>query len=97
MNNKIVLKTKDGKVIFKGNILDIPIKKDYIIQKSIEIFNDDDPCIIHKSFVIKKVVDELLNHTNLKNKNQINVSDFKEYFHFLDIKEPDCVISLGDE
>jgi hypothetical protein len=45
--------TKKGTTIYEGNILDIPIKEDAIIKKSIEVFGDDDPCIIHQSFVIK--------------------------------------------
>ena len=45
--------TKKGKIIYEGNILDIPIKEEAIIKKSIEVFGDEDPCIIHQSFVIK--------------------------------------------
>lgn len=59
MNKKIIVKLAD-KVLYNGNILDIPIKKELIVAKSIEIFADDDPCIIHKSYVIKEFVDEFL-------------------------------------
>ncbi len=84
MKNKIVVKRFD-EVIFNGDILDIPIKEDYIIKKSIEIFDDDDPCIIHKSFVIKQVVDDLLDQIDRKHNCEIKLSDFKDKLTYLDI------------
>lgn len=46
--------------VFNGRMSDIPIKPRAIKQKSIELFDDDDPCIIHQSYVIKEYVDVLL-------------------------------------
>lgn len=54
MNEKIIIKDYDETVIYSGPILDMPIKEEYIIKKSIDIFDDEDPCIIHKSYAIKK-------------------------------------------
>jgi hypothetical protein len=48
-----------GKVLFKGKLMDIPMKDEAIIKRSIEVFDDDDPCIIHRSFVVKQFADEL--------------------------------------
>lgn len=72
-------------IIFNGNILDIPIKENYIIKKSIEIFDDDDPCIIHKSFVVKQVVDDLLKQINRKFNCEIKLTDFKDKLYYLDL------------
>jgi hypothetical protein len=49
----------EGKLLFKGKLLDIPMKETAIINRSIEVFDDDDPCIIHRSFVVKQYADEL--------------------------------------
>lgn len=84
MKNKIVVKQFD-EIIFNGNILDIPIKENYIIKKSIEIFDDDDPCIIHKSFVVKQVVDDLLKQINRKFNCEIKLIDFKDKLYYLDL------------
>jgi len=74
---------RNDEVIYQGNILDMPIKSDCIIKKSIELFDDDDPCIIHKSFVIKKYVDEFLKLTDLKNQGQVKLGDFVERLAFI--------------
>ena len=97
MNYKIIVKSLDDKILYKGKLLDIPIKESYVIEKSIEIFDDDDPCIIHKSFVIKKVVDDLLKQTKLKEKLTIRFDEYKDTLHFLDFHETNYLISLGDE
>lgn len=57
---KRITVTLNNQVLFRGNILDVPIKDEWIIQKSLELFADDDPCIIHKSYCIKHFADELL-------------------------------------
>lgn len=96
MNNKIIIKTLDGNILFNGNILDIPIKEDYIIKKSIEIFDDDDPCIIHKSFVIKKIVEELLEIIN-NDGNEIKLIDYKNKISFLNIDNYDeCILYISE-
>ncbi len=87
-----VIIKKDNEIIFQGKILDIPIKNEYIIKKSIEVFDDDDPCIIHKSYVVKQLVDELLTITNLKVKKELNLSPYKEQLAFLDFSVDNCII-----
>lgn len=91
MKQEIIIKNSKNEIIFQGNILDIPIKEDYIIQKSIEIFDDDDPCIIHKSFVIKKVVDDLLD--KLPKEENIKLKAVSD-IDFLDCDIADCSLTL---
>lgn len=59
MKQKVLLRHGDT-VLYKGRISDLPVKHDAIIKRSIELFDDDDPCIIHQSYVIKEYVDLLL-------------------------------------
>lgn len=37
-------------------LVEIPIIESVIIEKSIEFFSDPDPCFIHRSAVVKRVV-----------------------------------------
>jgi hypothetical protein len=78
-----------GKEIYKGKIENMPIKEDYILNESINLFMDDDPCIIHRSLIIKKFlmkfIDELKKistsgEINLKliNPNIINQFDIEQ-------------------
>lgn len=82
---------RNNNLVYAGNILDIPIKKEYIIKKSIEVFDDDDPCIIHQSYVIKMFVDELLEKTNLKILGKVDLTSFTE-LDFLDFNLEGSVI-----
>jgi len=59
MNERIVIK-RFNEVIYDGKILEMPMKESAIIEKSVEVFGDADPCIIHRSFVKKDLVQELL-------------------------------------
>lgn len=53
-----------GQVIFQGRITSLPLKEDKIIKKSIEMFNDSDPCIIHKTYVMKKIILDIDDYLN---------------------------------
>ncbi|MFA7055272.1 MAG: hypothetical protein WC134_01965 [Acholeplasmataceae bacterium] len=56
---KIIIKDELGKVLFKGPLLNLTFKKDAIKRTCIELFNDDDPCIIHESYAIQKLSDDI--------------------------------------
>lgn len=58
MNIKIEV-FKNGTSIFKGKLLTLPFKEDEIVQKSIELFGDDEPCVIHQSYVIRGFASEI--------------------------------------
>lgn len=46
------------------SFLNLPIKREKVIEESVKIFNDDDPCVIHYTHCNKKICFELLE--NLK-------------------------------
>ncbi len=92
-----VLIKKNDEIIFQGKLLDIPIKNEYIIQKSIEVFDDDDPCIIHKSYVVKQFVDDLVTLTNLKNEKQVHLNFYRDKIAYLDFELDDCIVYYEDE
>lgn len=94
----ITLTGKDGKVIFQGKLASLPLKEEKIIDKSIELFNDGDPCIIHKTYAMKKVmldIDDYLNTLLLHEETKLSWSEVpKEVKHSVDIKEEIEVLSV---
>ncbi|MGS0973045.1 MAG: hypothetical protein ACVCEJ_07420 [Candidatus Izemoplasmataceae bacterium] len=90
MANKVRI-TKNGHVIYEGNILDIPIKEDAIIKKSIEVFGDEDPCIIHQSFVIKEYTNQLLDHLKETPDHCLEKEKLKEKIDFIDFTDIDKI------
>lgn len=58
MNIKIEV-FQDGSSIFKGKLLNLPFKSSSINEKSMELFGDDEPCVIHQSYVIRLFAEEM--------------------------------------
>ena len=86
---------RNGESIFNKKIQNLPIKDSYIKEKSIELFDDEDPCIIHQSYVIKEYVDEII--TLLETNQVINMKDHLELFGCLNYEniEELTIILLG--
>jgi len=51
---------KNNNIINTVSILKLDFKKDKVIEKSIELFNDNDPCIINYTYSCNKIAFELL-------------------------------------
>lgn len=45
--------------IYRGPLEDIPLDEEVVIQKSVEFFNDPEPCYIHRGGVRLKLTGEL--------------------------------------
>lgn len=86
MIKKIIIKNDKG-VLFKGNIMNMPVKKDAIIKESIELFDDDDPCIIHTSFIVKKFAERINDVYNPTTKSVILIKNHQDLQDFLDIDD----------
>lgn len=83
MKQKVLI-TDGEKELFNKKIQNLPIKEEYIIKRSIELFDDEDPCIIHQSYVIKDYVDQVLDL--LKENSVIEMKNHIEVFNALDYK-----------
>lgn len=83
MKEKIIIKNGES-IIFKGKVLTMPVKERAIKEKSIDLFDDDDPCIIHASFVVKHYAEILLALLK-ENNGAIRAKDFEEALDFLNI------------
>jgi hypothetical protein len=60
MKQKIIITNKNQEIIFQGNPYNLPIQYETIKQKSIELFNDDEPCVIHQSYATQKLIDDFM-------------------------------------
>ncbi|MFK5883295.1 MAG: hypothetical protein QM489_03030 [Candidatus Izemoplasma sp.] len=83
MKERLII-IKNEEIIFENKVLELPIKDDFLIAKSIEIFDDDDPCIIHQSFIVNEFVSLFLDLFD--NNCEIKGSDFVANLNFLDIE-----------
>jgi len=59
MKQLIKITNKD-QVVYEGKIINLPFKEDAVTQKSVALFDDDDPCIIHKSYIYKEFGSEIV-------------------------------------
>ena len=85
MKKKKKLKiTRNEKTIFHGKFIDLPIKETYIIEKSIELFDEEDPCIIHQSYVIKEFADHLITLFKLNDTTLLLGQEIQKEIEFLD-------------
>ena len=75
---------RNEKEIFNGKFIDLPIKETFIINKSVELFDDEDPCIIHQSYVIKEFADQLLTIFKLNEETIISGKEHGKELAFID-------------
>ncbi len=61
---RIIFTDNKGSTLHECKLNSLPLKEEKIIEKSIELFNDREPCIIHKSFVMKKLMLEINEYFN---------------------------------
>lgn len=50
---------QNNHVIFQGALIDLKFKESVVIERSVKLFGDSDPCVIHRSYVQKVLVDEM--------------------------------------
>jgi hypothetical protein len=55
----LVLYDSDKMELFKNFVEKLPVREDLIIAKSLEYFNDDAPCFLHRSAVLQRLFAEL--------------------------------------
>lgn len=64
----------NNNIIFEKYLTDIPLSEEKVIKKSIEMFDDSDPCIIHKTYCMKKIyleIDDFINNAGKSNTKEL--------------------------
>lgn len=93
---KHIIIEKDGERLYKGKMQNMPVKSSAINEKSLELFNDEDPCIIHQSYCMKEFVSLLEKVFDKAGSESIQASDYKDDLAFLDLDSLENVtIRLG--
>lgn len=85
----------DGLVIFCGLITELPLREDYIMSKSIERFNESEPCIIYRTSIAKKFYIQLFDKLKyFKEKNITNIlcSEVNEFFSNINLDTREAFI-----
>jgi hypothetical protein len=89
----------NGNIICKQKLTSLPLKEKCIIDKSIELFSDCEPCIIHRTFVMKKIffeIDECLDKIVNEGKSEISVENIsKNIMNYLDLKDTPSKICIS--
>ena len=79
--------SRNNEELFYGKPIDLPIKEQFIIDKSIELFDDEDPCIIHQSYVIKEFADQLITLFRANDTQTVLGKDYITELAFLDVTD----------
>ncbi|MCI5937975.1 MAG: hypothetical protein MRZ36_08275 [Eubacterium sp.] len=65
---------EDGGSLYEGPFNEIPVKEQYIIDKSIELYKEPEPCIIYRTHILKKLYLDMLESIGQKPKKGLVVS-----------------------
>ena len=71
-----------GQVLVEYHLYSLPIREEQLIRKSIEFFNDPEPCMIHRSAVMQRLYAEIVDAVTGRLQNQdtvINWCDFPDH------------------
>lgn len=58
MRDTLIIRRLDDSILLQAKLKDLPYKDDAISAKSMELFADDDPCVIHRSFVVMQFAED---------------------------------------
>ncbi len=86
MKLKIVLSNQKNEIVFQGNPQNLPIRYEDIKKKSVELFDDEEPCIIHQSYAIQKLIDGFLKELKGVDIQHVKFTELKIDYHFIDFE-----------
>lgn len=95
MKYLITITSASNKVLFTGKPIALPIKEEAIVRKSIELFGDSQPCIIHQSYASQKLVDYFISLFPTVPLRSFQLLDYKHKIDFIDIPDIEtCFLSI---
>lgn len=59
MARRIKVTDQTGRVIYQGKVCDMPLVMSKIKEMSFLIFKDPEPCVIHQSYAVSKLIEPL--------------------------------------
>ncbi|WP_051204798.1 hypothetical protein [Butyrivibrio sp. VCD2006] len=79
----------DGSTLYEGYWADTPFAEEIIIKKSIEFFNDNEPCAIHRGAVHMRLLAEL--------EGLFSTPDFQDLFCLYTNFPKDCETEFSEK
>ncbi len=64
-----------GVKVFHGAVKDLPLQEEVVIKKSIEFYDDPEPCFIHRGAVMTRLYEELSQFFETAKGGEIPVDD----------------------
>ena len=83
MKKRVTIKL-GNEVLFEGDPLNIPFKEEAIRQKSLDLFDDDDPCIIHQSHIARDFAKTLQKVFAASETGELRLKDHEDTLYFID-------------
>lgn len=56
----VIVRAENGDVLYEGAFNELPVKENYIIEKSVELYQEKEPCIIYRTHIVKKLYLDIL-------------------------------------
>ncbi|MBU1094062.1 MAG: hypothetical protein KKH01_06345 [Firmicutes bacterium] len=95
MKYQITIKNSKNRVLFKGKPIALPIKEKAVTLKSIELFSDPEPCVIHQSYASQKLADEFLALFPTLPITDFSLAHYEQKLDFIDIPDIEtCFLSI---
>lgn len=70
--------SRDGRMFPEKKVTSLSLNEEVIIQKSIEYFNDPEPCMIHRSAVMNRIFAEIEEYFRKMLNNGENIINWDE-------------------
>ena len=83
MKKTVILK-RGTDVLYEGDPLNMPFRDEAIKEKSLELFDDEDPCIIHQSHIAREFVKILQRVLDEQEGKELCLKDHKDTLYFID-------------
>lgn len=87
--------THEGKTLFKGKPLNMPFKEKAIKEKSIELFDDEDPCIIHQSHIAREFSETVTKRFREKDTDTLALNEEPDLQALLDVPKASEIYLKG--
>ena len=78
----IAVTARNGDIIYEGPLNELPVKEEYIIEKSRELYNEEEPCIIYRTHITKKLYLDIWDQMKEKHKKR-RTADCNSYQELL--------------
>ncbi|NLN46362.1 MAG: hypothetical protein GX153_07330 [Clostridiaceae bacterium] len=79
-SSSVSLTDDDGSVLYEGRIYGLPLREKAILQKSIEFFNDPDPCYKHRGAVHVRMWNDIEKHLVQTGSRSVRFNSLPEEF-----------------